>query len=245
MKEETANVAMPAPVWGRRILVLGDTDFYRVLLSYLLESKGLRVTVARTAEEAIAKMEQELYGFDVFILNLCLPGLDHIKVFEHFKQAGPKIRFRVYAIKRVFTSPEEEQDLRAFGLSDFLDKSLSPEEIIFRLGEHLFSGLLERRKTIRIPVFLPADYRVAEHRFSAYITDLSSEGLFLQVLEAEGSWVDLAIDLSFRLPGSPILHAIKGKIRHSKPGVGLGINFFQIPKDHQKAVDEFVRAYLF
>jgi CheY-like chemotaxis protein len=228
----------------RRILILGDTDFHRVPLSSLLSSKGAAVTLARTAAGAIGRLEDERFGFDVLVLNFCHPDTDAMKVLEYTKGLGQKFQIPIYAIKRVFSTATEESGLHALGVKGFLDKSLFPEQIIYRLGEELFAGVMEKRKWARIPVFLPTDYRIAEHVLSGYVTDISSGGVYLQTADVKPEWADVATRVTFRLPSVQEIFTIPGAIRHTKPGIGMGVGFSELAPDFQAKIDDFIKTFL-
>ena len=67
-----------------RVLVVDDDEGVRRQLRYLLEDEGYTVEVAATGSGALTALEDD--GFDVVILDVRLPDVSGIEVFEAFRR---------------------------------------------------------------------------------------------------------------------------------------------------------------
>jgi DNA-binding NtrC family response regulator len=70
-----------------RVLIVDDEGRLRDVLTRAISSWGFQVTGARSAEEALRLMQAS--KFDVSILDLNLPGMGGIELFEKFRQIYP------------------------------------------------------------------------------------------------------------------------------------------------------------
>jgi len=84
-------MSLPAtlPDDAPHLLVVDDDRRIRDLLSRFLSSEGYRVTTAETAMDARAKLNG--LSFDLLILDVMMPGLSGIEVFDRVR-ADPDVR---------------------------------------------------------------------------------------------------------------------------------------------------------
>ena len=76
-----------------RLLLVDDSQFFRNMLAPLLKASGYDVTLAASADEALALKDRGA-SFDLIISDLDMPGMDGIALAERIK-ADPKWqRFR-------------------------------------------------------------------------------------------------------------------------------------------------------
>ena len=70
-----------------RILVIDDEEGVREGLRTLLQTEGVAVETAATAEDALRRLEQK--PFDVMFLDLNLPGADGLSILPSLRQGTP------------------------------------------------------------------------------------------------------------------------------------------------------------
>ena len=73
-----------------RVLVVDDDEGVRRQLSYLLEDEGYAVEVVATGEAALAAARAS--SFDIVILDVRLPDVSGIEVFESFRKSSGSIK---------------------------------------------------------------------------------------------------------------------------------------------------------
>ena len=117
----------------RKILLVEDEAVLREALRDWLVDDGYEVEVAESGEEALDRIKKENFGF--IVLDLRLPGIDGLHVFEEAKDLKPQTRgviITAYPSKETLTKAKE------IGLLDYLPKPFKIEDL-----EKIISGALE------------------------------------------------------------------------------------------------------
>jgi two-component system, response regulator FlrC len=70
------------------ILIVDDDENLRRLLESVLLAEGYAVVTAASAEEALAATE----AFDLLITDICLPGMDGLKMLQAIKMHRPQVQ---------------------------------------------------------------------------------------------------------------------------------------------------------
>jgi DNA-binding response OmpR family regulator len=73
----------------KRALVVDDDDPIRTMLAKVVERQNLRVETARDGVEAIERIDQDVEGYDVILLDLMMPRLDGYGVLQHLQAHHP------------------------------------------------------------------------------------------------------------------------------------------------------------
>jgi two-component system chemotaxis sensor kinase CheA len=104
----------------RRLLLVDDSAFFRNMLSPLLSAAGYAVTLASSAEEALAMRDRGM-RFDLIVSDLEMPGMDGIQ-FAHEVQsdatwsATPLVALSSHRAQAVI------ERTRAAGFADYVGK---------------------------------------------------------------------------------------------------------------------------
>lgn len=115
------------------LLVVDDDSRIRSLLQKFLTSNGYRVTVAASAADARAKLDQ--LTFDLLVLDVMMPG-------ENGLDLARAVRARSSVPILMLTARTETEDRIAgleTGADDYLSKPFNPRELLLRIG-----GILRR-----------------------------------------------------------------------------------------------------
>ncbi len=120
-------------VTKRKILLVEDEAVLREALREWLVDDGYDVEVAESGEEALERMKKEEFGF--MVLDLRLPGIDGLRVFEEAKDIKPQTRG---VIITAYPSKETLRRAKEIGLLDYLPKPFKVEDL-----ERLIGGALE------------------------------------------------------------------------------------------------------
>ncbi len=117
----------------RKILLVEDEAVLREALQDWLTADGYDVETTESGEEALERIKKEEFG--VIVLDLRLPGLDGLRVFEEVKDVKPEIKG---VIITAYPSTETLTKAKEIGLLDYLPKPFNVEDL-----EKIIGGALE------------------------------------------------------------------------------------------------------
>ena len=103
-----------------RVLLIDDSQFFRNMLAPLLAASGYRVTVAGSADEALALKDKGL-SFDLIISDLEMPGMDGIALAELIKGDAKWGKVPLIALSS-YGSPRLIERTRAAGFVSHVGK---------------------------------------------------------------------------------------------------------------------------
>lgn len=121
----------------KRILLVEDEAVLRESVRDWLTEDGYDVECVESGEEALERIKKEKYG--VVVLDLRLPGIDGLQVFEKAKQLEADTKGILIT---AFPSKESQEKARSLGLIDYLPKPFKVEEL-----EETISGMLGEVKS--------------------------------------------------------------------------------------------------
>ncbi len=112
-------------ICSNKILVVDDEENILISLSSILEDEGYTVKTSSDAETALKMLEKE--EFDVALLDIWLPKMDGLKLFEIMKEQK-----REEEVIFISGHGSIEQAVKAtkIGAFDFLEKPLSLERVV-------------------------------------------------------------------------------------------------------------------
>lgn len=123
----------------RKVLLVEDETVVRESVRDWLIEDGYDVECVETGEEALGKIKQE--EFAVIVLDLRLPGIDGLQVFEQAKELKPETKG---VIITAYPSKEAQEKAQRLGLLDFLSKPFKVDDLEKLIGAAL--GEAERKK---------------------------------------------------------------------------------------------------
>jgi two-component system chemotaxis sensor kinase CheA len=103
-----------------RLLLVDDSQFFRNMLAPLLTASGYEVTLAGSADEALALRDAGA-SFDLIVSDLDMPGMDGIALAERIK-ADPKWEGIPLIAHSSHTSPRLIEKSRAAGFVSYVGK---------------------------------------------------------------------------------------------------------------------------
>ena len=111
------------------VLIADDSRVFRVLMSEVLREKGLIVEEAadgRQAMDAITSTRP-----DLLILDALMPVHSGFDILARIRELMPDYAPRVFIVTAVYKSRRWESEARQqFGVDEYLEKPLEPEELI-------------------------------------------------------------------------------------------------------------------
>jgi two-component system chemotaxis sensor kinase CheA len=103
-----------------RLLLVDDSQFFRNMLAPLLAASGYTVTLAASAEEALALKERGA-SFDLIVSDLDMPGMDGIMLAERIKADPAWGKIPLIALSS-HSSPQLVERSRAAGFVSYVGK---------------------------------------------------------------------------------------------------------------------------
>ncbi|MBC7840551.1 MAG: response regulator [Nitrospiraceae bacterium] len=122
-----------------KILVIDDEEGIRHLLDTLLSRKGYTVVLAGSGRKGLELFRRERP--DVVVLDLKMPEMDGVSVLKQIRQIN---LIQPVIILTGFLTPEAEQQMRALGVTEFVEKEFS----MHHLGHALTRLLNDTTTTI-------------------------------------------------------------------------------------------------
>jgi two-component system response regulator PilR (NtrC family) len=136
-----------------KILIVDDERSLRDVLSIMLKRAGYDVTAVADGEEAIARIDKEL--FDLVITDLKMPKAGGLDVLRAVKEASPDT---VVLLITAFASAESAVEAMKLGAHDYLSKPFQVDEVQLRIRNALSQRrlstenmLLKREVAARAP----------------------------------------------------------------------------------------------
>jgi len=103
-----------------KVLVIDDEEGIRSLLDTLLRRKGYDVVLAESGRKGLELFRRERP--DVVVLDLKMPGMDGLAVLQQVRSLNPTLPV---IILTGAGTPETEQQVRAMGVTEYVEKEFS------------------------------------------------------------------------------------------------------------------------
>ena len=103
-----------------KILVIDDEQSIRDLLDTLLCRKGYDVVLAESGRKGLEVFRRERP--DVVVMDLKMPGMEGLAVLQQVRSLNPK---QPVIILTGAGTPETEQQIRALGVTEYVEKEFS------------------------------------------------------------------------------------------------------------------------
>ena len=122
---------IPVPRTGKskKVLVVDDADFMRMMLEDILTHFGHTVLQAKDGQEGLDILHDE--AVEVCVLDICMPGMDGIEVLKRIKEAYPEIK--VVMLSALSQESNVKQALQ-LGADAFVVKPFQAECLVERIG---------------------------------------------------------------------------------------------------------------
>ena len=122
---------VPAPVSeeNKKVLVVDDADFMRMMLEDILTHHGHTFLAAKNGEECLKLLQDE--SVDVCVLDIHMPGMDGLEVLKRIKEDQPKLKVVMLS---ALCSESSVKTALQLGADAFVAKPFQPECLVSRIG---------------------------------------------------------------------------------------------------------------
>jgi two-component system response regulator HydG len=121
-----------------RILIVDDETIVRESLGSWFREEGYSVDVAASAREALEKLTVK--GWDIFLLDIRMPGMDGLELQRKIKESHPD---STIIIMTAYASVETAVEAMKQGAYDYIVKPFDPDDL-----EHLVRNAIERKHLV-------------------------------------------------------------------------------------------------
>jgi CheY-like chemotaxis protein len=128
----------------RMILLVDDEPHVIRVLRLMLEREGYEVASANDGAEALEKMG--LRRPDVMVSDIQMAGMDGRELCRTARARYPDTPFPIFVMTSMTASNEREW-VKELANVDFLEKPLSPRQLIARLAAHFTSAAAQQENT--------------------------------------------------------------------------------------------------
>ena len=108
-----------------RVLVVDDDKAVRAALGVNLRKAGYEVTLCRSAQEALAALEER--PFDLVLTDVAMPGMSGLELLAQLRATWPKVR--IVVMTGYGSVPDAVATMKA-GADDYIIKPISREELL-------------------------------------------------------------------------------------------------------------------
>ncbi len=109
---------------SEKILLVDDERDFLDVMSERIEARGMQVTTAESAVEALKEVESA--GFDAIILDLMMPGMDGLETLKAIKKKNPDLQV---ILLTGHATVEKGVEAMKLGAMDFIEKPADLDQL--------------------------------------------------------------------------------------------------------------------
>ncbi|RJQ66508.1 MAG: response regulator [Desulfobacteraceae bacterium] len=115
---------------GERVLLVDDEKGFLSVMSERMTARGMQVTTAESAQEALQQVENG--GFDAIVLDLMMPGVDGIQTLKAIKERNPALQVILLTGHATLEKGIEAMKL---GAMDFVEKPADLDKLTEKIKQ--------------------------------------------------------------------------------------------------------------
>ena len=174
--QDSARATARSSRKSRRVFIAVEMHFFRVALSAILQDAGMDVIQPPHGGLSVHWLREISPPADMLILAL-QSGFSAVGFIRNFRKVPEFEDTPILAISTLDRSGLDLNELRSLGVLGLVDKSATPEQLVFRVNQILSLAHQCERRYERAPVFLPVDLEVCGVVSTEYAISLSCGGL--------------------------------------------------------------------
>ncbi len=113
-------------IMGARVLLVEDNQINQQVATELLESYGLRVTVAHNGREAVERVGRS--PFDIVLMDIQMPEMDGLQATREIRKLPKRATLPIIAMTAHAMAGDREKSLAA-GMDDHITKPIDPDRL--------------------------------------------------------------------------------------------------------------------
>ncbi len=239
----------------RHVIIVSENPYYRTVYRETLAEAGFSVEDQVSPVE-LAEHLRRSPEINLLLLEQDLEETNAVQLLRELNEAGAEYpSMRTVCLVEQSVGSRALEELKSAGFSGVIPLDATPELIVFRVNDLIFSEEVKQRKNIRAPVSIRAQVQLGNELSEGLIISLSKQGLFLK------SKLPLAVNsqivLDFTLPkegrGGGTRLQIPGRVTLVKGstgpediyfGPGMVVIFEELETEILELLDDFVAGEL-
>jgi len=235
----------------RQVVIVCENPYYRTVFRATLVEAGFTVNDQVEAAELESHL-RGASGTDLLLIDRNLKDASATQLLQQVtgSDAMPPGMRAVCLVKRS-TGSRFIEELQTAGFAGAIALESTPEQIVFRVNDLIFTDAVKQRKNLRAAVSIPARAVCGNRTFIGRVVSLSKHGLYLK--SDEQATMDDLIRISLALPGEdgspgPTME-LDGKVTITKSGSGpedvsFGSGMVVIFQDPSSELKQLLNEYV-
>ncbi|MFI5219716.1 MAG: tetratricopeptide repeat protein [Bacteroidia bacterium] len=118
------------------VLLVEDNKVNQFLAKQLLARMGFKVDIAGNATAALEQLSKK--EFDIILMDVQMPGMTGYELCQHIRsQLQPPVNQIPIIALTAYASMQEREKALSFGMSDYVSKPYSPQELLTVILKHV------------------------------------------------------------------------------------------------------------
>lgn len=113
---------------SEKVLLVDDEKDFLDVMAQRMEARGLEITTAESADQALSIIEKE--HFDAIVMDFQMPGMDGMQALKAIKAKSPELQ--IILLTGYATVKKTVEAMKA-GASDFLEKPVDIEVLTAKI----------------------------------------------------------------------------------------------------------------
>jgi len=198
----------------RKVLLVEDESVVRTSIRDWLSDDGFKVECVECGEEALERIKKE--GFGVIILDLRLPGIDGLQVFEQAREISPETKG---VLITAYPSEETKKKAKTLGFLDYMAKPFQIADLEKSISAAL--GEAERKITAKEHHWLElgaVSYRLCDWNYECsqcpFAKDIRDKGGTIAIIGDDEIAKLKQLPSSQKLCRNASVHFVEKKLPH-------------------------------
>ena len=142
------------PIWannnfleGKRVLIVEDNKVNQMLVANMLKKRDVVVRTANDGLEALEVLETK--DFDLILMDIQMPRMDGYRAVAEIRRLKNVVKSEVPIIALTASAYiNEKEKAQLFGMTDYIGKPFSPDELLEKVVRVLMSSKVGKEKEV-------------------------------------------------------------------------------------------------
>jgi YesN/AraC family two-component response regulator len=167
------------------ILVLDDEQIVLESVSRILQEENYKVKTARKGKDALEMLKEG--GFDIFITDLKMPGMDGLQAMESISEIDPDLSMIMFT---AYSTVDSAVRAMKMGAVEYIRKPFTPDQLAELVNKSIADRRIRFEKKYRQTAFEELKKAVASTLNLREVLDLIVQGV-VKVMNVKGSTLSL------------------------------------------------------